>query len=551
MTDVLAAPRTATAAEQPTLGGLARSGAELIRSQAALFAVLAIWALAPLATVAIHVAGHGGVLTGTEGSDFFDQFQYLAWIRDEGAHLLASNLWVIGSSPHDYLHPMYVISGLLWRLGLSVQAAYLIWTPVALLVLFLGSAAYVRRFLAGHWQQLAALILVLFYHSPVYAISRWVSHLSSTHQFQLLRVTTDADAALQLWGFAHAAITIGLMPVFLLAAERTLAGRGVRRWGVLAAVAGLLVSWLHPWQGATLLVVIAGMVAFRAPRRRYLRLAGPVLATILPLVYTEVLAHTDASWRAFQRLLAANQVAPLWAFAAAFVPLVVVAAAGVRRPRDDGEWMLLLWPPACLAVYLFGPNTSPHALSAVTLPLGVLAVRGWERARVRLHVPGRIAGAVGIVALAAFTVPAAVNEIQDARGSFSDTLDGQVALQQLRLTNEQAQAVAYLDHAPRAGGVLAPWLVAMSIPEFTDRQVFAGHQWWGPPSNLALTNQFFSPVLGEPAAAAERRAILRRSGAAFVLADCNAPRTLAADLAPIARPVRRFGCVTVYETAVG
>ena len=44
---------------------------------------------------------------------------------------------------------MYAISGLLWRLGLSIQLAYLVWAPVALLVLFLGSAAYVRRFLAG------------------------------------------------------------------------------------------------------------------------------------------------------------------------------------------------------------------------------------------------------------------------------------------------------------------------------------------------------------------------------------------------------------------
>jgi hypothetical protein len=236
----------------PAPRALLSTSAELIRAHAAIFAVLAIWAFAPLVATVIHVAAHGGVLTGPYGSDFFDQFQYLAWIRDEGEHLLASNLWVIGPSPHDYLQPTYAISGLLWRLGLGIQLAYLVWAPVALLVLFLGSAAYVRRFLTGRGGQAAALILVLFYHSPVYAISRWLAHLSAAHQFQLLRVTTDVDAALQLWGFAHAAITIGLMPVFLLAAERVLgapAGRDVRRWGVLAGVAGLLISWLHPWQG--------------------------------------------------------------------------------------------------------------------------------------------------------------------------------------------------------------------------------------------------------------------------------------------------------------
>ncbi len=25
-------------------------------------------------------------MTGVNGGDFFDQFQYLAWIRDEGTH---------------------------------------------------------------------------------------------------------------------------------------------------------------------------------------------------------------------------------------------------------------------------------------------------------------------------------------------------------------------------------------------------------------------------------------------------------------------------------
>ena len=41
---------------------------------------------------------------------------------------------MIGHTPHDYLHPMYLISGLLWRLGVSVQVAYLIWKPVAIAI---------------------------------------------------------------------------------------------------------------------------------------------------------------------------------------------------------------------------------------------------------------------------------------------------------------------------------------------------------------------------------------------------------------------------------
>ncbi len=342
------------------------------------------------------------------------------------------------------------------------------------------------------------------------------------------------------------------MPLFLLAAERQLASPGrhdARRWGAFAALAGLLISWLHPWQGLILLAVLAGLVLLKPPRHRYLALAGPALATILPLIYTEVLAHADSSWHGFQSLLAANQVAPLWALLAAFGPLVVLAAFGARRPRNDADWMLLLWPLACVGVYLFGPNTSPHALSAITLPLGVLAVRGWEHGRALLRISNRVAVPAAVALLLVFTVPAAVNEARDARGTFAKTLGGALALQELRLTDAQAAAMTYLDHAQRSGGVLAPWLLAMSVPQFTDRPVFAGHQWWGPPSNLVLTNRFFDPSLRGPSAARLRRAILSQSKVAFVLADCGAPATLGADIAPIARPVKRFGCVTVYGTS--
>lgn len=533
-------------------GWLAASG-RLIRSHAAVFAVLAIWAFAPLVVAVIHVTGHGGVMTGTYGTDFFDQFQYLAWIRDEGSHLLAANLWQIAPSPHDYVQPMYLISGALWWAGLSIQLAYLLWLPVALVVLAVGCAAYVSRMLSGRWQQAAALILVLFYHSPVYAIAVWTGHLSAAHRFDLLRTTTDADAALQLWGFAHAAIAIGAMPIFLLAAERLLSTapgrRRSRRLITAAALAGATVSWLHPWQGLTLLLILAGVFAVAPPRRRYLALAVPVAATVLPLIYTEILAHADSSWHAFQSELATNTLAPVWALVAGFGALVVVAACGVRRPRDEGEWMLLLWPVACAAVYLLGPNTSPHALAGVTLPLGVLAVRGWERVRARLHVPLAAGAAAAVAAIAVFTVPAAINEGHDAYGAFRNTLTGQLSLQLLRLTDNQASALAYLDRAPRAGGVLAPWFLSMSVPAFTDRQVFAGHDWWGPHANLLADQAFFNPLVRGRSGAALRRAILQHSRAAFVLADCDAPPSLGRDIAPLARPVKRFGCLTVYETS--
>jgi hypothetical protein len=530
------------------------------RSDAAILAALTIWAFAPLLVAILYVGRHGGVLTGANGTDFIDQFQYLSWIHDEGSHLLASNLWVTGGTPHDYLHPMYLISGLLWRLGASVQLAYLVWKPVALLVLFAGFCLYVRRLLPGRrGLQAAALVLALFYESPVLALASWTGQLSAAHRFQLTLATDDANSALNLWGFEHTAIAIGLMPVFLIAVEKLLAGEGAggggegaghrrtRTWVAVASGSGLLVSWLHPWQGAVLLAVVGAMFVIRPPRRRYLALAVPALATVLPLVYGLLLSRTDASWRAFQAQSTTTGTAPWWALLASFGPIVAFALLGYRRPRSDRDWMLLLWLGACAAVYFLVPEFPPHALAGVTLPLAVLAVGGWERLRAATGLPPRVAALGAAAAVAAVTVPVVVYDAQGVHRDFSGTVAGALSEQLVRVTDDQAAALAYLARSPRPGGVLSSWLLSFSVPEFTGRQTFAGHLQWQPKANLALDGTFFDPGLKDPHGVL-RRAILARSRASFVLANCGSPVTLAADLAPVARAVRRFGCVTVYET---
>ena len=336
------------------------------RWPAVIFGALALWAFAPLTVTLLFVAQHGGVFTGVNGGDLFDQFQYLAWTRDAGSHLLASNLWAIGHTPHDYLQPMYLISGLVWWLGASIQVAYLVWKPVAVLVLFLGAGAYVRDHLgARRGPVVAALALALFYESPVYALATWTGHLTSGHRLALILASDDADSALQLWGVEHTAIAIGLAPVFLIAAERVLAARAAedwrspRRWTAVAAISGLLVSWLYPWLGVTLLGIVGGLIVCRGPRRRYLSLAAPVVATALPLIYGVVLSRSDASWRAFQAHLIATGTAPWWALLASFCPLVALAVMGLRRPRSDRDWMLILWPIASAAIYFLVPQSPP------------------------------------------------------------------------------------------------------------------------------------------------------------------------------------------------
>ena len=384
-------PRTAP---PPLVRLLLTRSSELIRSHAAVLGVLAVWTLAPLVALALYIGHHGGIWTGANGWDPLDQFQYLAWVRDGGSHFLDSNLWVIGNTPHDYLQPMYAISGLLWRLGVSVQVAYLVWKPIAVLVLFLGCAAYVRHLLPeSGWQQAAALFVALFYASPVFALANWTGHLSEGHRLALRLVTNDADSALDLWGFEHTAIAIGLMPVFLIAAERLLrlpadTGRARRQWVALAALAGLLVSWLHPWQGLTLLGIIGGLLVLKPPRRRYLALATPAVAMLLPLIYGLLLSRADQSWRFFQQQETAFGTAPWWALLVTFGPLVALAVLGVRRSTRDRELMLVLWVIAGAGVYFLVPEYPPHALMGLPLPLAVLAVRGWQRARLRAHYPG-------------------------------------------------------------------------------------------------------------------------------------------------------------------
>src|SRR5437763_14719583 len=101
-TAVVTAP-AGTAGAGPAGAGGAMLGTvrTLIGQQAWVLVALAAWTLGPLLAVAVHVLVNGGVMTGANGGDFIDQFQYLAWIRDAGSHGLASNLWVIGHTPHD------------------------------------------------------------------------------------------------------------------------------------------------------------------------------------------------------------------------------------------------------------------------------------------------------------------------------------------------------------------------------------------------------------------------------------------------------------------
>ena len=249
-----------------------------VRSHPIILAVLGAWTLAPLLVLLWQAHLLHGTLTGADGVDTFDQLQYLAWIRDASHHFLASDLWQIDGTPHDYLHPLLSVSGLLARAGVPVQLSYLAWRPVSVLVLFVGCATYIARFLprAGR-SRVVALVLTLFYQTPVLAIVYFAGHLHGDLSYSLIESSEDPYAATTLWGFDHTAITIGLTPVLLLAVERALrcdSGGRDRRIALLVACAGgFLISWLYPWMAVTVVLILGIMVILPGPRRRFLRLA--------------------------------------------------------------------------------------------------------------------------------------------------------------------------------------------------------------------------------------------------------------------------------------
>lgn len=496
-----------------------------------MLALLAAWALAPILYLLLHAASVDGVFTGSTGAlAGADQFLYLDWLRQSGEHGLIANRFDLAPSRPVFLHPMALVSGLLWRAGISVQLALLAWMPVAVLALGAGFSAYCRRLLParGAARPVAVLIALLFFSPALLALDS-LGALPPFPRFELLLVSGEAMPAWQLWGYLHAALVLGLMAGCLVWLADGLRS-GARRPLGTAAVVAFLVSWLHPWQGVVLLALMGGVAVWGRLGRRFARLAAPFAAGLLPLAYQLVLSHTDASWRLSAGLSRTSHV-PLWMLAAGLGPLVLPALAGVRRPSDDGERMLLLWPPIALGLYLTSREFPFHFLEGISLPLAVLAVRGWQRAR-----GGRV---LAVIAVAALTLPGLVYESITLRRSV------RANVAPYALAPGERRALSYLEGSRHPGGVLARFYLGMTVPAFSGRPTWVGQFAWTPDFDrrMLLADQLLTGGLPGPQA----RRLVARTGAAFVLADCRARADLRPLLGPLLVDVRRFGCAAVYE----
>jgi hypothetical protein len=471
----------------------------------------------------------GRVWTGTDGLFVTDQMQYLAWIQSASRHVLVSDLFVLNTTSPDYFQPLVAISGALTALGTAAWLSLLLWQPVAVVAMFFAVRAYARSSLSGRGAGRAALVIGLFGGSFPAIGDLWPGFWSWGYQFGLLAIAAMAGA--------------------LVAYERS---RVAQRVSWLPAALGALASWIHPWQGEALALIVIGaeLVMWLGAGRGALtarQLALPavtVIGTALPLFYYVVLAHTDPQWGMAR--VAGKHTFPLGTIGLALAPLLVAGALAYRqRPRGFIAVATRLWPPAALLVFLVsesGFSDVPlHAFAGITIPLGVLSVEGIRSIGARQLARSRILGPLLVTAV---TIPTSIDELKSATAYLVPT-PGNANF----IARDEQLALDYLARDPRSGGVLTRAYLGLIIPAETGRHTYLGSCQWSQPDctqrEILVHRVFQTP--GIPPTTV-RSAVLG-TGARFVLAsDCTLPgKNLDRILAPITSSTRRFGCATVYE----
>jgi hypothetical protein len=491
---------------------------------------LALWAAVPLVYLLIRATIHHESLSGGDSVFAGDQLQYLAWIRGAGQHVAAANGFALRLGDRVFVHPMFLLSGLLWRTGVGIALSYLLWMPVAVAVLYVGFRQFTFRMLSSPMARSAALILALFFVTPADPLAGWTVGSSG-----LGTLAGQLAPSGTLYGYFPVAIAIGSSAMFMLGLVSIVdPGRRRRRLGWYlgwTSLAGIVACWLHPWQGETAILVIAGLLALQRFRRGLLPLLVPAAAAAAPLAYYFVLSRVDPAWRLAELQSAPARPDPLLLLLA-LAPLAVPAIVALRSCRRQ-DAVLWLWPTAALLVYFVSPGYAPHALEGIPLPLAVLAVRGWQR----LRLPGWLAA----IAISLCTLPGLAFDVH----LFHDTAVSDP--QALLLTRGERQALAYLARAHQPGGVLSSLRISTAVPAYTGRRTWAGHPSWTP--NYAMRTAAVASLFGGRMTSLAERSFLREVGARYLLADCERDFE-PASVGPLLVGGRRFGCVDVYQLAV-
>jgi hypothetical protein len=516
-------------------------------------AIVLAWAFAPFVLVALDAAAHHRVFLGVAGYYPMDGLQYLAWVR--GAHdgLIRNMYGSLGKAV--FIHPMYSVSGIVQgAFGVGSVAIMAFWKGVAALVLVGGCLVLVTRYIpsgqAG--RRAAALTLALFGgFTPVVVLLAWLDPWQRGADFA--RAAGDLVPAMSLWDYAPLAIALGLMPVVIDRIERLVTGRGDCRTTLGAAAAGLLVAWLHPWQGITLIALTGGLVLWRAlgarsPRGTWVErwgigavrgqavpLAVVTGATAIPVLYYMLLSHLDAGWATSEQNSVSAAVIPGLVTLTCVVPLALAGLLAARRTaRDPRTRVLLLWLLATLFTIMISPSGQYRALDGFAIPVALLVVRAWPERRL-----GGRRRLLAAAALAASLVPFAVFAVE----AFGHLRSPQVtAYTELDASDVRAARVA----AARAGAapVLAPAELGTAIPALTDAVSWVGHPIWTP-DYAERKDQAMLLFAGAMTPGQARRFVVS-TGARALVEPCGSTGNLNAVLAPLGFRVISIGCARVY-----
>ena len=502
--------------------------------------VLLALAFAPLVGLLIRVRTHGGVVTGGDGFLVADPLQYLTWLREASHTIAVENLYDLRGGPHSFVHPGVVAAGLVHLAGLGLVASYAVFKPVAVVALVAGAAAICRRFLERPSDQALALVLAVFFASPLAALVGWAGIGDQGTKYEFDFVSGELWSGTYLWGYVFTGIAVGLMPLALLAYERGRAG-GSRRWLAVCAGGGLLSAWLQPWQGITLVLILVAAELVCVRRGHRLRdavadLIGPVVAVAVPLTYYLALSKLDESWTL------AGQVNdfPRWPWyvtVLGLAPLALPALFAYRLPAPDwGAIALRVWPLAGLVVFYQPLGTFPfHAFQGLTIPLSVMALMAVRHALGERRL-SPVAAVAAVLVLCVVGTAYRANELREAV-----VLERQPFL----LDAGERDALRYMEAADGEGGVLTPVYSGIVVPAYTGRETWIGAGSWTP--DFERRRQLTEKLFGGRMPARQARAVVRGSGARFLYVDCHGRGDIGPSVRAFTDPPRRFGCASVYR----
>ncbi len=508
--------------------------------------ILAVFTFLSLWTV-IFLLGRQGpdhLWTGTNGIHFGDQVQYLGWIRSSSHHILIGNPFEATGGTRDYLNPGLVISEVIVDFGVSPWLSYLFWTPTAAIVLFLAVRAYIRHILFTTASRRIALVLALFYLSPLVYVAPL---LHWNQSFFLESYGLEMWPINYLWGYPLTALTVALLLVCLMQYARA---RNEQQIRPSVCILALLVAWLQPWQGATLILILLGcelyslVVAKKQAEVPLLLTTG--FSAALPLFYYFLLSKLDPTWR-LSGQINQQEILPFGDLFLSIAPLLLTGILAYRmRPRAYLAITVRAWPVCSLTllfiIYFTHIGTFPkHALQGITIPLSVLAVCGV--ADLFRSAPSWKWITLGCVVVAALVAVPVGNQLDDDRSlGAAPTIFGS---QPFYIRAGEQQALNYLAKTTTDGSVLSTVYLGQLIPDETGRNTWVGIASWTPAyaKRVAETERLFSGQLSPT----EASVLVRSTQARFLLADCAHPRDLSSILGAMVRSRTRFGCATVYE----